>query len=438
MQSSYNFGRYYQDDFGEVHVVNAKGELVDYEFVPSQTMAETLKASKLKKRNGSKGTPIYLLPVKWARFRTGVKHSVQTCLYTSTEMLLQHTLGIKLDFTDSSWFKDHPLVGSGGVEESDTLRVVQELIDPYGLFVSRVVVTPGSLPSGDLQQWMKVLGVNPLALGSLAVSNAEFAEKSGMSLSEVDNLFRFEFANRLLRPSVACGEITKQDTEFKGGSYASDGLFSGHAGYAAPRSTRGGSLQFQVSRQKHWLAEPVFPEVTAKEEKELDLWSCLLSDDPKDTIGARNSQRMQKARKNQTYHYPTQDRQLGGNVVCLGCRELRENSKDHFIDPPRRLCVICWVSLWEGYVCPHRTCGALLDTHIPMYIGVSQQGQVQKILARCAKCMREIEVSSSTDNVMAAAARALHGQQGLTKIIPFGSYTGGGECAKSNQDHNGC
>lgn len=148
------------------------------------------------------------------------------CGFHATKSYMNAMFGMSLDLDDEKFYETHPAVKPNGLPAAETLRVIQELIDPYGLRVSRVRLTPGVSVPPELLLWFNHLGVNPLALSDRITSNAEFAEASGMDLGEVDKMFRLDFGEKPLKPGIICtsGNV--------GTGY---GTVGGHAQYGGPR-----------------------------------------------------------------------------------------------------------------------------------------------------------------------------------------------------------
>lgn len=171
------------------------------------------------------------------------------CTYDATKLYLESMLGIKLSADDAEFFEAHPLVQEDGVPFPDTLRVVQELVQPYGVGISRVRLAPNYGVQGDIKQWRKVLGVNPMALADRTTTNEEFAAQMN---GKVDiSQFRFEYGSEALFPSVSCGVMSGANT----------GATGGHATYVPPRRRASGMLlSFQLDRLERvqWKTPPVF------------------------------------------------------------------------------------------------------------------------------------------------------------------------------------
>src|SRR6266850_3992552 len=133
--------------------------------------------------------PVVFIPEEAARW---VRTKPLSCLYTTTKRLLRNMWGLELDRDDETFFDEHPLATVAGVGLPNTLRVVQELIDPYNFRVSRVHLMPGTPIPGDLAQWVDVLGMNPIAIGDHATSNEMFAQLTGQDPAVVDKTYKME------------------------------------------------------------------------------------------------------------------------------------------------------------------------------------------------------------------------------------------------------
>lgn len=202
------------------------------------------------------------------------KKGPMMCLYDAVKDYSESLLGVKLNDEDRQFFKTHPATQEDGVPFPDTLRVAQELIEPYGLRISRVQIQPNYRVNGDILQWRKVLGCNPLAYADRMTSNADFIKQLGLEGKEDPSKYRFEYTSQALWPAVACGIM------YGGESSGVTGSTGGHATYIPPRRRVSGALlSFQIARASDalWRAEPTFPEYPAEAEKkvlayDLDLW----------------------------------------------------------------------------------------------------------------------------------------------------------------------
>lgn len=278
-----------------------------------------------------------------------------SCLFQATKGLLRNMWGTDLDHDDQDFFDHHPLAGVDGVSLPNTLRVVQEIIDPYGFRISRVHLMPGTPIHGDLAQWADVLGLNPIALGDHATSNEMFANLTGQDPAVVDKTYNMEYTERKIRPCILCAVKPMSATSTTGENL-------GHAEYVGARAKRSGyepTMQIRVDRGNfvHWFKEPAFPEVEDVGGVELSLWSCKAPDG--------TSMASWYNRKNQgNFHQGsskgiTSDRGstylhlLGdGNFECYICFE--KKNKD--VRVGANLCKGCWNDLWKRFVCP--TCEA--------------------------------------------------------------------------------
>lgn len=185
------------------------------------------------------------------------------CGFDAANDYLQAIFGLRLHTVDRNWYEDHPMTVPDGLPMGATLRVLQELGEPYGMRIARVRVAPGtSIPEG-VAIWQKYLGVNPLALGDRTTSNDEFAEMAGIEAAAAHRDFRFEFGDVPLRPSIACTSGLTTDPK------AITGWTGGHAFYLPPRGKQAKadmSIQFARTERDPWgeLGAPSFEALDAK------------------------------------------------------------------------------------------------------------------------------------------------------------------------------
>jgi hypothetical protein len=104
--------------------------------------------------------PYEIENAKYKREVAGYKQ-VMMCAYDATEKYLKNLLGVGLDSTDSSWYKAHPLTESSGLPEQHTITVLNDLVKPYGIGVSKVYILKGSSANEEQLAWMECLGHNP-------------------------------------------------------------------------------------------------------------------------------------------------------------------------------------------------------------------------------------------------------------------------------------
>lgn len=211
--------------------------------------------------------------------KNGANHSQPLpCLYNALDDYMQHFFGRKMDSDDRDFFDYHPLTTKDGTPEAATLRVAQELIEPYGLVISRVYLAPGTSMGSDMKQWPLALRANPAAMMNRKTSNAEFAKQMGLDLETANKAYRFEFTTAPLRPSISCGAL--------GHSTKTQQAGSGHASYEGPRAKENSStLQFQIDLKENveYNIALKFASLTPKDKEPvelvLNLYMCKGPDD---------------------------------------------------------------------------------------------------------------------------------------------------------------
>lgn len=187
--------------------------------------------------------------------KNGKKFTPLSCVYDSTKEYMGNLLGMSMHHTDKWFFNTHPDTEPGGVSLPFTPKVIQQLIEPYGLRIIRIRVKAGELLlRGDIAEWMQYLGVNPIGAQDFRTSNEEFAKTYGIPAAGLDESFAFEFHEEPLRPSIVC-EAKKAHT------FTAP---SGHASYLAPRSHVGEwwiSMQLGKVRDYPWKypTVPAYP-----------------------------------------------------------------------------------------------------------------------------------------------------------------------------------
>jgi hypothetical protein len=164
--------------------------------------------------------------------------------------------GKSLHTSDSDWAAYHPFTEGAGVSMARIPTFVHQLVEPYGLAVSRIRVIEGFVATDEvLATWQASLGVNPLALVDNTTTNADAAEQLGVEVEALDQACRFEYGIDPLRPSII-GELSNVGT---GG---------GHARYFAPRDYPKDwkvSVQLAPAEAVQYAVEPSLPEYAPRE-----------------------------------------------------------------------------------------------------------------------------------------------------------------------------
>ena len=141
--------------------------------------------------------PLFSFPesrVSWKK-KLGYR-AVQMCGFTSTRDYLEHIIGVKLHSDDRSWFSDCDKLDTHGVPEHMTATILHALTLPYGIGVSRIRMSTGSIPSGDMALWALSLGRNPSSLSDMATTTEKFCESAGIPL--MINSMRFDHGDEPL------------------------------------------------------------------------------------------------------------------------------------------------------------------------------------------------------------------------------------------------
>lgn len=413
------------------------------------------------------------IPVWAIAWRRALKDRPQSCVYTATDAFCKKFLGRELDYHDKDFFELHPLTVKDGVGAAETPRVVQDLIEPYRLRVSRIYWTEGVAPPGDLVHWMDSLGVNPLAMMDYRTTNAEFAKQVGMPPSEADRQFRFEFRSDNLRPCISCGTVAGFAVQ-KGMAHT---VKFEHAQYRSPRDPYGKALmQLQIApasevpwhtplpdlglpaKQAGW--ELNISECKTKENKLLpwieknkkepyeDMWhdwlgtSSNMGKKGKQSSGYTDGQGMLPLLKSVPLHnnqLQELDRSqeeswqydsLGPKNICLLHDPEAKNGPQHIGDMlTSGLCDMCWTKIWSMYKCFKNNCAANLGDSI--YVGITKQKKDRWYLTcACSSCGTVNQLSTQHDT---QAARAVGIILGKYKGGTGGGKIGGDSGSKGQQ-----
>jgi hypothetical protein len=214
--------------------------------------------------------PTAIIPIN----RCGWKRTapfVQTCGFEGAKQYLASILGRGLDDADKDWYKYHHGTDSHGVPLMWVPTVLQQLVEPYGISVSRIRLRLGQYNAfEDRAAWIASLGINPQAMHDSEYTNAKYAEANSMDLEEVNGLWRIDYGDELLTPSVTAFEFVAN---------ASGG---GHVEYIGPRGGKWKSRTWNISvqfdyadRVQHWVPLNLTPYKEKDDAYELD-WEGFL------------------------------------------------------------------------------------------------------------------------------------------------------------------
>ena len=154
-----------------------------------------------------------------------------TCLFNASKDYMGHMFGMSLDNDDREWYCNYDgKVSSHGCEAQWSITVTHQLVQPYGLKVRRVCVTPGAHRYAEQKEWIKALGANPFYVVDGNTTNLEALSRMGIDPTSAagQNLlsaWAFECSPIALRPAIQMSQF--QTTEIRG--------HSGAASYGGPR-----------------------------------------------------------------------------------------------------------------------------------------------------------------------------------------------------------
>jgi hypothetical protein len=228
------------------------------------------------------------------------KGTVNKCVFNAIKQYINALSLGTLTSGDDDFFVGHPRVESEGVSRANVLMVSQGLIWPWGLGIDRVWVPKLSSIGEQHEEFMKALGVNPVALTDYETSNKDLINMLGLdpksdSAKQIVDSYKFEFADEPERPCVVMvNGYSKKSSNVKG-KWSNTVVGMGHADFIGPRDQISGSweIAFSISRNPKY-AEGVDmsgysdlsyfdEEIKAKEEankkaqhKDISTWSSLV------------------------------------------------------------------------------------------------------------------------------------------------------------------
>ena len=212
--------------------------------------------------------------VNWT---TTTRH-VHCCLPRATSDHMVHWFGKKLDNDDEKWYKEYAeKVSSDGCKQAWTITVIEQLVEPYGLGVSRVVVSPDLMRHAEHHTWMGRLGANPFFTSDGKTTNDQALDKMGVLDPEQrkfwKNKWRFETEPNPVGPFISLEQFSPVSSTSAygrssiGGNFSSSNTVSSHNGgahYRGPRA-RMYSGSFKIAVQLDYAANidktnyPKFP-----------------------------------------------------------------------------------------------------------------------------------------------------------------------------------
>jgi hypothetical protein len=199
----------------------------------------------------------------WGSGNVHYAYSVNDCVFRAVEKYIHHAGLGGFTIGDKNWFKYHPNVTQDGALKSIVLGVAHGLLYPYGLGIDRVYMPMASALGKEHKIFAKALGMNPAAIATSSISNAEFIESLGEDIDPgiaqgIVNDCRFEFVDK---PPVPCVVLVNSTiTKFKkdkskggvnvGGNWSSTSTGLGHADYLGARDSACGTwlIAFQINK----------------------------------------------------------------------------------------------------------------------------------------------------------------------------------------------
>lgn len=297
---------------------------------------------------------IMRVPLEHCQFSYG-EPVFNACVYTATNDYMQARWGRKLDDSDRRWLAAHPHSTDGGVPQEYTATCIDQLVQPYGMRVSRVRLRKGSLVLGDsIMGWIQALGCNPFAMADRVTTNAEAAERMGISREQADQLWRVEFHDDPLPCSIV-GE-----RGWSNSSTVATGSLGGHARYLAPRARAGDwfvSVQLDVTVTH--LVTPPNPEYVPRKGSPTLLLGNITGPD-KQLIAVRSGATWAVPGQSAVTPAPTTvvhtpdphdvRELLLDTLACYGCGT---ECTDQELCGDSMVCLDCASEVWQGYSCPH-------------------------------------------------------------------------------------
>lgn len=356
---------------GYVHVVNADGTVIARKEVPHYDRdwwQVAITEYPIVEKDGVLAVEV---PESHIGLWTESPVTFYPCTYTAAEKYVQAMFGRTLDESDKQWLARHPLAKDDGVPQEYTATAIHELLEPYGLGVSRIRFRKGLLNAGDEPlKWMAALGCNPMAAIDHRTSNADAAALLGLTLEQADSMFRMEYHDEPFKPSIV-GE-----RGWSGGAGAQVGASGGHARYLAPRSHPGDwvvSLQLAPLSSIKYLQPPVPTKYVSRTGARSFSLIDVKGKDGKPFVERRGATYVRIGSKSTTAPQvsrvpalPPASTSAGPAIRCVKCERITVSTSDraHRL----ALCSTCYAKAWLGLECPNKECRQALEDSPPLLL----------------------------------------------------------------------
>lgn len=175
------------------------------------------------------------------------QRGVACCAYNATNHYIKSIIGGELVKEDNDWYTLNDMVTSHGLPQGNSFAVLQQLVEPYNLGISRITIPPGSQRFPLYEPFIASLGCNPFFLTDGMTTNEEALEKMFPDKAERDiarptflAMWRFDCSKTPLSPSIFMNQFNTTQAGHNGGS-----------SYRAPRSKHAGEnwiMSIQLDR----------------------------------------------------------------------------------------------------------------------------------------------------------------------------------------------
>lgn len=296
-------------------------------------------------------------------YRLTKSRGVAFCAFNATSDYLVHQLGMKLDNHDRDWYRLNGMCDVHGLPQKFTFTVLHQLVEPYNVGISRIVVPRNARRFAEFHPFIVSLGANPFFLADGSTTNEEALEKMFPGNKEKQDemrpvlfkMWRFECSDTPPTGTVSMRQFNTQYAGHNGGS-----------NYFGPRAKLSGdgwhmSIQFgrldQITYQKP-LVLPEYAEYPGS--KTDDIWQIkdrsgkTLRQIDND-ISAANRKRWQSTSPaSSTSSTPTTP--SGGGSKSQNLFEPIKDEEESKILAYQQTCETCQKDIGDHYVADERSC----------------------------------------------------------------------------------
>jgi len=344
-------------DFEEIKILSEykMGEIFERGNFDHWKVTLSPKDEVWKYAHGKGYIPAIAMDINDIPHRITKNRTVACCAYNATNDYMQHWLGMKLDRDDREWYKLNDMCTKDGLQQQYTFTVLHQLIEPYGLGISRILVPRNTRRFEDYHPFIASLGCNPFFLVDGSTTNEEALEKMFPDESKRDemrekmfSMWRFECADEPLKGAVTMRQFGMTSVGHNGGS-----------NYFGPRSKMsadGWHMSIKMDRQElitynKPLVLPKYREYPGSSTP--DFW--LIKDGDGKSLRQIETEINKENREKWSKSSITTTKSSGSQLTLVDPEPMDNNGDDQLL-AYATICEVCQKSTGSHYVSGERAC----------------------------------------------------------------------------------